>query len=85
MPLTAYSPKGKDCTAIPGVADVACQFGECVVRRCLPGLVPSASGSRCVLKHPKSMQEHSSEEEVYDYESEQARVYGLEHVPLDRQ
>jgi len=87
VPLTAYSPQGKDCTAIPGVADVACHYGECAVRRCLPGLVPSADGSRCVLKHPKSMQDYPAEtyEEVYDPEYEQARVYGLEHVPLDRQ
>jgi hypothetical protein len=84
VPLTAYSPKGKDCTAIHGVADVGCHFGECVVRRCLPGLMPSADGSRCVLTHPKSMEGYSSEE-VYDSEYEQARVYGLEHVHLDRQ
>jgi hypothetical protein len=84
VPLTAYSPKGKDCTAIPGVADVFCQFGECAVRRCLPGLVPSADGTRCVLKHPKSMQ-GSDHEEVYDSEYDEARIYGLEHVPLDRQ
>jgi len=83
VPLTAYSPKGKDCTAIPGVADVSCMFGECVVRRCLPGLVPSADGGRCLLKHPKSMHGSDGLEEVYDSEYEEARVYGLEHVPLD--
>ena len=27
----------------------------------------------------------SDHEEVYDSEYEEARIYGLEHVPLDRQ
>jgi hypothetical protein len=79
VPLNVYSPKGKDCTAIPGVADVGCLSGECVVRRCMKGLVPTFDASSCVPEH-----HHQSEVESEAYDGVPARVYGLEHVPLER-
>jgi len=83
VPLTAYSPRGKDCTAIPSVADVACEYGECVVRRCLHGLVPSYDGSSCV---PENTHHHDSSKAEVEEDSEfvPAGAYGLEHVPLQR-
>ena len=40
---------GVDCTVLPGVLDVACVSGSCVVERCQPGYVPSStSHSRCM-------------------------------------
>ncbi|KAF8476343.1 hypothetical protein DFH94DRAFT_109195 [Russula ochroleuca] len=79
FPLTAYSPEGKDCSILPGVADVSCMAGECVVHRCLPGYKPAPSG--CVRKH----YHHAiSQTEYADEEDVPARVYGLEHVPLGR-
>jgi hypothetical protein len=83
VPLNAYSPKGKDCTAIPGVADVSCLGGGCAVRRCLNGLVPALDGSSCVrsaLEHSHQYSQSENDVEVYD----DAEIYGLEHVPLER-
>jgi hypothetical protein len=86
VPLNAFSPKGTDCTSIIGVADVGCESGECVVRRCLHGLVPSSDGSSCVPKesktshHPDYLSEFGAEDDEYV----PARLYGLEHVPLER-
>lgn len=39
---------GVDCTALPGVLDVSCSAGSCLVSQCLPGynLLPS-DRSRC--------------------------------------
>ena len=83
MPLNAYSPKGKDCTAIPGVADVSCLRGECAVRRCLHGLIPALDGSTCVRSVPEHPHQHyQSEDDVEVYDD--AEIYGLEHVPLER-
>lgn len=83
LPLTVYSPIGKDCSALPGVADVSCLAGECVVHRCLPGYVPAPSG--CVRKQHYH-QHHHQHATVAAVEEEDvpARVYGLEHVPLAR-
>ncbi|KAH9051581.1 hypothetical protein EDB83DRAFT_2316717 [Lactarius deliciosus] len=78
LPLTPYSPIGQDCTAIPGVADVACHSGECMVRRCLPGYVVSRDGNSCTPKHAHS---HVATQEKDD-EYVQAMRYGLEHRPL---
>ncbi|KAH9015103.1 hypothetical protein EDB84DRAFT_1277418 [Lactarius hengduanensis] len=78
LPLTPYSPVGQDCTAIPGVADVACHSGECMVRRCLPGYVVSHDGTSCRSKHSHS--NVASPEE--DGEYAEAMRYGLEHRPL---
>ncbi|KAH8987195.1 hypothetical protein EDB92DRAFT_1818040 [Lactarius akahatsu] len=80
LPLTPYSPIGQDCTAIPGVADVACHSGECMVRRCLPGYVVSDDGTSCRSKHSHSHSHVASPEE--DGEYAEAVHYGLEHRPL---
>jgi hypothetical protein len=77
-PLTAYSPIGRDCSALPGVADVSCLGGECIVHRCLPGYVLAFDGTSCIRKH------HISHSQFVDPEDVPARVYGLEHVPLGR-
>ena len=80
-PLTPFSPIGQDCTALPGVADVFCLSGECVVRRCMPGYTLSRDGTHCI-----STQAHSSPHHVTvpenDEEYMQATRYGLEHRPL---
>ncbi|KAH8981203.1 hypothetical protein EDB86DRAFT_2813116, partial [Lactarius hatsudake] len=78
LPLTPYSPIGQDCTAIPGVADVACHSGECMVRRCLPGYVMSHDGTSCRSKHAHSHVATPEEDDEYV----QAMRYGLEHRPL---
>ncbi|KAH9475177.1 Protein priA [Psilocybe cubensis] len=39
---------GVDCTAIPGVSDVSCVEGKCVVRRCMAGFSINKSGDSCV-------------------------------------
>ncbi|KAL0948236.1 hypothetical protein HGRIS_010836 [Hohenbuehelia grisea] len=39
---------GVDCSAIPGVADVACVGGRCVVSRCMHGHSLSGDQSTCV-------------------------------------
>jgi len=76
LPLTAHSPIGKDCSALPGVADVVCLSGECAVLRCLPGYLPALDGMSCIRKHPTSQSQFVDDEDV------PASVYGLEHVPL---
>ncbi|KAI9439296.1 hypothetical protein H4582DRAFT_2076001 [Lactarius indigo] len=78
LPLTPYSPIGQDCTALPGVADVACHSGECVVRRCLPGYVVSHDGTSCRSKHAHSYVGSAEEDDEYM----QVMRYGLEHRPL---
>ncbi|KAI0290225.1 hypothetical protein BC826DRAFT_1106580 [Russula brevipes] len=78
VPLNAYSRLGTDCTALPGVADVACLSGECVVHRCLPGYIPALGGTRCIRKYKKMPYIED------DIASTPAGVYGLEHVPLGR-
>ena len=77
-PLTAYSPIGKDCSTLPGVADVSCLGGECVVHRCFPGYVPALDSTSCICQH------HLAQSQLADAEDVPARVYGLEHVPLGR-
>ena len=79
-PLTAHSPTGTDCSVLPGVADVSCLGGECVVHRCLPGYVPAPDGTSCIRKHHLPQ---SPSKSVYAVDVP-ARVYGLEHVPLGR-
>ncbi|KZV75297.1 hypothetical protein PENSPDRAFT_571774 [Peniophora sp. CONT] len=44
IPLTPYTPRGTDCSALPGVADVFCGAGSCIVRRCLPGWIVAVDG-----------------------------------------
>ena len=81
LPLTPFSPIGQDCTAIPGVADVSCLSGECVVHLCMPGYAPSYDGTSCI-----STQTHTSGPHVGLSEDEdeymQAIRFGLEHRPL---
>jgi len=77
-PLTVYSPIGTDCSTLPGVADVSCLGGECVVRRCLRGYVPARDGTSCIRKHS------ISQYQIPDAENVPARAYGLEHFPLGR-
>ena len=85
VPLTAYSARGKDCTSIPNVADVACEYGECVVRHCLHGLVPSDDGSSCVSEDEEDSHYHHHHHHHHgETKDESANVYGLEHVPLLR-
>ncbi|KAI9439303.1 hypothetical protein H4582DRAFT_1852063 [Lactarius indigo] len=81
LPLTPYSPIGQDCTALPGVADVACLSGECIVRRCLPGYILSHDGTSCRSKHSHS-HSHVAMPEEEDEEYVEAMRYGLEHRPL---
>ncbi|KAH9974991.1 hypothetical protein BGW80DRAFT_1487994 [Lactifluus volemus] len=80
LPLTPYVPIGQDCTSLPGIADVACIAGECVVDRCLPGYVLARDGNHCISRHG-NISQHSEYDED-EAESVPARVYGLEHVPL---
>ena len=75
-PRTAYSPIGRDCSTLPGVADVSCLGGECVVGRCLPGYMTALDGTSCIRKHSISPSRFSDPEDV------PARVYGLEYVPF---
>ena len=81
FPLTAYFPMGKDCSALPGVADVECLSGECVVRRCRLGYVPALDGTGCIRKCSSSSH-FSDGDDDDDAGDVPARVYGLEHVPL---
>jgi CPL1-like protein len=75
LALTPLSPIGKDCSVLPGVADVSCLYGECFVYRCLPGYELALDHHSCVRKYSQ----------YDDAEDVPARVYGLEHVPLGRQ
>lgn len=45
--LTPYSPIGEDCSALPGVADVACLHGECAIYRCFQGYRLAPDGHSC--------------------------------------
>ena len=44
----ALQTPGQDCTAIPGVADVACVEGACRVNRCARGCEVSVDGLECI-------------------------------------
>lgn len=66
---------GVDCTAIPGVMDVSCVAGSCIVRRCQPGYVVSLDGSYCL---------HSETAAKIQNGDIPAALYGLEHVPLKK-
>ncbi|KAN0135205.1 hypothetical protein V8E53_007096 [Lactarius tabidus] len=48
LPLTPFTPIGQDCTALPGVADVSCLSGGCVVHRCMSGYALSRDGTSCI-------------------------------------
>jgi hypothetical protein len=81
LPLTHFSPIGQDCTAIPGVADVSCLSGECVVHRCMSGYALSRDGFSCISTQAHISRPHVSAPED-DEEYMQALRYGLEHRPL---
>jgi len=76
VPLMHGSPRGIDCTAIPGIADVSCGAGTCIVHRCLPGYTPSLDRSFCIRR--ASLKLDFSEDEV------PAAAYGLEHLPFNK-
>jgi len=85
LPLTTYSPIGDDCTAITGVADVSCLSGRCVVHRCLQDFVPSLDGTRCIPNYPEiSEPDIDGAEDDIGIEFVPTRIFGLEHVPLER-
>ncbi|KAI0815378.1 hypothetical protein BC629DRAFT_865281 [Irpex lacteus] len=67
---------GIDCTAIPGVVDVSCAAGSCVVRSCQAGYRLSESKDRCV---PENLTKLGFLEGLV-----QAAAYGLEHMPLKK-
>ena len=48
VPFGSTPAHGVDCTAIPGVMDVACASGQCIVHRCQPGYVVSMDRSFCL-------------------------------------
>ena len=81
LPLTPFSPIGQDCTSLPGVADVSCLSGGCVVHRCMPGYSLSHDGSHCTPAQAHIPQPYISSPED-DEEYMQALRYGLEHRPL---
>ena len=47
IPLHKKSPRGQDCSSIPGVADVSCYNGGCRVYECMPGYTISFDQSTC--------------------------------------
>ena len=81
LPLTPFSPIGQDCTSLPGVADVSCLSGECVIHRCMSGYSLSRDGTRCTSTRSYGSHSHGPVSED-DEEYMQALRYGLEHRPL---
>ena len=81
LPLTLFSPVGTGCTELPGVTDIACLSGKCIVHRFPPRHALAIDGTSCVPKHPRISHSHiaSAEDEI-----ESAKIYGLDHVPLER-
>ncbi|KAI0314757.1 hypothetical protein OF83DRAFT_1063257, partial [Amylostereum chailletii] len=73
LPLTPYTPVGMDCTTLPGVADVSCLSGQCVVHRCLSGYSRAKDASHCV---------HAGSSFIDAEGDVPAVMYGLEHKPL---
>lgn len=58
---------GVDCTALPGVSDVGCHAGRCVVRKCAKGYKLEGSfwgGSKCIKKHRATTHHHNKQVEV---------------------
>lgn len=67
---------GIDCTAIPGVVDVSCAAGSCVVGSCQAGYRLSESKDRCV---PENLTKPGFLEGLV-----QAAGHGLKHMPLKK-
>lgn len=58
---------GVDCTALPGVKDVGCYAGRCVVRKCAKGYQLEGlfwGESKCVKKHRATTDHHDEQVEV---------------------
>ena len=53
IPLSLNGLEGEDCTIIPGVSDVSCVKGRCVVHRCMPGYNIDPTGSSCLYLEDK--------------------------------
>jgi hypothetical protein len=45
---TPVQASGQDCTAIPGVNEVNCYYGECQVQSCERGWVTAMDGKNCI-------------------------------------
>lgn len=72
---------GIDCTALPGVTDVECRRGACVVRRCSTGWIIARDGDRCIrARDAKKVDDAEADEGRWIDDS--AGAWGLEHVPL---
>lgn len=67
--LSSSWKRGADCTVIPGIADVSCIRGQCVVHKCMPGYDIDANNSECMYSEDKDP-------------AVLAAQYGLEHTPL---
>ena len=67
VPFGSTPARGVDCTAIPGVMDVGCVSGQCIVRRCQEGYAVSLDGSYCLASDVVS--------KVHN-----AAVFGLQNV-----
>ncbi|KAK7028331.1 hypothetical protein R3P38DRAFT_2935449 [Favolaschia claudopus] len=46
--IKGHSLLGEDCTTIPGVSDVSCIKGQCVVRKCMPGYILGGARAQCM-------------------------------------
>ncbi|KAJ7021464.1 hypothetical protein C8F04DRAFT_1314359, partial [Mycena alexandri] len=57
---------GRDCSAIPGVSDVSCIKGQCVVHKCMTGYDTDDKHSQCVYSEDKGTELLAAQ-------------YGLEH------
>ncbi|KAL0947917.1 hypothetical protein HGRIS_010550 [Hohenbuehelia grisea] len=53
VPFSDDEATGVDCSAIPGIADVACIKGGCAVSRCMPGFSVSHDRKSCVRSKPR--------------------------------
>ncbi|EPQ53283.1 hypothetical protein GLOTRDRAFT_46015, partial [Gloeophyllum trabeum ATCC 11539] len=58
-PLTKYSPRGEDCSSLPGVQDVSCTRGSCVVLRCQRGYTVSADHSACIPNNSEVVNDYA--------------------------
>ena len=68
---------------LPGVADITCLSGKSMVRRCLPRYALTIDGTSCIPKHQRiSYSPLAGVEDEIEFVP--ARVYRLEHVPLER-
>ncbi|EKM61501.1 uncharacterized protein PHACADRAFT_248159 [Phanerochaete carnosa HHB-10118-sp] len=77
VPFGRNLARGVDCTGIPGVMDVTCVSGSCVIRRCQPGYVVSLDNTFCLQTETLTRLQAEAGDEP-------AALYGLEHVPLQK-